>query len=161
MAAFNPGITSSLSSTTLEGAVIEASLLLQNHELTSVEDTPPNNIAVNYFTGDNTCQITATLPIAMSQNSNGEIVVTAVDYFPFPGYNVGDSPDFQAASLPGAVLELFQKLQSQEIAQNTNNNVTITYDSETLIATITSNTLPISFAVNAAGKSEVTAVEYV
>ena len=161
MAIFDPGTDSSLSSTTLEGAVIEASLLLQNHESTSAGDTPFNNIAVNYFTGDNTCQITANFPIAMSQNTNGEIVVTAVDYLPFPGYSAGNSPDFQAISLPGAVLELFQKLQSQEIAQNTDNNVKITYDSETLIATITTNTLPIRFSVNESGKSEVTAVEYV
>lgn len=160
MAIFDPGI-SSLKSRTLEAAAIEASLLLQNHELTSTEDTPPNNIAVNYFTGDNTCQITATLPIAFSQSADGQVVISAVDYFPFPEYSTGDSPDFKAASLPGAVLELFQKIQSAEIALGNQNNVTITYDSENLIATITANTLPIEFSVNSEGKSEVTAVEFV
>jgi hypothetical protein len=70
--------------------------------------------------------------------------------------------DIKSTNKPAALLELSFLLQADELAipEDTRpNNVTITYDAETSVATIAA-TLPCTFALDANGKPILTATEY-
>ena len=155
MATFDP-TGSTLKSVTLEAAVMEVSQLLQNTE--SASDNPGNNIAVNYDTGDNVVQIQAVMPFEQTIAASGQTQFVGTNYIAATWSSGGD---VQSANLAAATVELLQKLQIKEksLAENPN-NVTISYDTETLLATINA-TLPIEFLVsNSSGRIEIVAVPY-
>ncbi|PLZ95296.1 hypothetical protein CEN50_22835 [Fischerella thermalis CCMEE 5268] len=157
MATFNPG-TGTLKSTSLEAAAMEAAQILQNAERASTVDPQPNNIAVNYFTGDNVVQVRATLPINQSVSASAQAVFVAEDYIGTSFSNGGG--DLTSSTLPAAVLELFQRLQIAEKSASSNpNNITITYDTETEIATINAE-MPVSFTVSSNGSVSIVAAPY-
>ncbi len=140
MAVLNPGTDGTLTSTTYEGAFVEACQLLQNAE----SDT--DNIAVNYFTGDNTVQIAGTFPMVQSVDTNGKPIFSTTEFVTFTFANGGG--DVKSTNLPNAVLELAQQLQVKEKSEaDSSNNVQITYDTETEIITIAAE-LGVAFSVN-------------
>jgi len=153
MAVFNPGTGGTLKSTTLERVSLEASMNLQNSETT----TSGSKIAVNFFTGDNTVSIQAALPFTTTF-MNGQVALTPTDYVGVPFANGGG--DLQATTLPGAVLELFQRLQNTEKAQtDAGNKVQITYDTEAGLATINAE-IPVVYVVAADGSLSIVAESY-
>lgn len=155
MAAFD-STGSTLTSTTLEGAVMEACQLLQDAEASAGEVT--NNMAVNYFSGDNVVNIAATMPFTQSVNANGSSQFVGTDYLNAGNFTAGGGVG--SSNLPGACLELLQKLQVAELASTDNpNNVTITYDTEAGIATIAAE-FGITFSVVAGGNVQIAATEY-
>ncbi|MDJ0675513.1 MAG: hypothetical protein QNJ36_09065 [Calothrix sp. MO_167.B42] len=140
MAVLNPGTGGTLISTTYEGAFVEACQLLQNAE----SDT--DNIAVNYFTGDNTVQIAGTFPMVQSVDTNGKPIFSTTEFVTATFANGGG--DVKSTNLPNAVLELAQQLQVKEKSEaDSSNNVQITYDTETEIITIAAQ-LGVAFSVN-------------
>ncbi|MDJ0735381.1 MAG: hypothetical protein QNJ47_15210 [Nostocaceae cyanobacterium] len=154
MATFNPGTGGTLISTTVEAAFLEACQLLQNAEV----NTEVDNIAVNYFTGDNAVTVTGTFPLVQSLSSSGESIFTTTDFIDFTFANGGG--DLNSNSLPKTVLELAQKLQILEKTQaDAPNNVQVTYDTEAELITIAAET-PIQFSVNATGAVEINASSY-
>ena len=148
---------STLSSTTLEGAVMEICQTVQDAERAAAEVT--NNMAVNYFSGDNTVQISAVLPFEQSvSGTTGQIQFVGTDYIDYPAWTPGG--DVQSTSLAGATLELLQKLQVAEKASSDNPDiVTFTYYTETGIATAAAE-FGIAFNIEADGAVKMTAVEY-
>ncbi len=158
MAAFNTGV-SPLYATTLEAAVMEVCQRVQDFE--SAASETPNNMAVNYFTGDNVVQIAATLPFTQAVNaSTGATEFVGTDFITDVDWQAGT--DVLSTTLGAATLELIQKLQIAEQADSAaGNNVTIAYDTETNIATIAAE-IPIAFSnANTDGSIQITAQEYV
>lgn len=152
MATFDPGTSGTLVSTTFEAAFVEASQLLQNAE----SDT--DNIAVNYFTGDNTVQVAATLPLVQSVDSSGKSVFSTSEFVSTTFANGGG--DLKSTNLPNAVLELAQQLQVKEKAEtDANDNVQVTYDTEAEIITIAAE-LGVTYSVNSDGTTKVTTSAY-
>ena len=156
MATFDP-TGSTLQSVTLEAAVMEISQLLQDAE--SAEGENNNNMSVNYFTGDNTVQIQAVMPIEQTVSSTGEIQFVGVNYIPTTTWTAGG--DVKSTNLAAACLEMFQKLQIEEKSLVSNpNNITVTYDTETLLATINAE-FSVEFQVDApTGNVRIIAVPY-
>ncbi len=159
MANFTAG-TGTIQASSLEAATVVASLMLQNLEQSNTES--PDNIAVNYFTGDSTVQIQWNIPITTSIASDGKLLISGNDYVLYPSFAAGG--DVKSTQLPSALLEIFQNLQSLEKDAEdpedpgANNKVQITYDIDNLIGTVTAE-LPISFDASN-GTVVISAVEY-
>ncbi|MGL5924057.1 hypothetical protein [Chroococcidiopsis sp.] len=158
MANFTPG-TGTIQASTLEGAALVACQLLQ--DLEESEATNPNNIAVNYFTGDKVVQVQWVTPITTSLAADGKLLVSGNDYVTSifsPG------GDVKSTALVSATLELFQRLQALEKANvdpedpEAKNKVQIQYDIDALTGTISAE-LPIAFAVTN-GAVTISAVPY-
>jgi len=80
MAALTP---SSLKSTTLENGLLEVAQLLQIAERATPPDPNglvPDNIQISVSVDALSVSITANLPITVSQNASGQMVVTAAEY---------------------------------------------------------------------------------
>jgi len=100
----------------------------------------------------------ATLPINQSVSANAQAAFVAEDYIGTSFSNGGG--DLTSSTLPAAVLELFQRLQIAEKSASSNpNNITITYDTETELATINAE-MPVSFTVSSNGSVSIVAVPY-
>lgn len=159
MADFVSG-TGTITASTLEGAALVATQMLQDLE----ESTPdnPDNIAVNYFTGDKTVQIQWNVPITASVATDGKLLISAANYVDYPDFEPGTT--IKSTQLPQAVLEIFQNLQTLEKSQENpedpgaNNKVQISYNVDNLIGTVTAE-LPIAFNATA-GSVVIDAVEY-
>lgn len=158
MANFTPG-TGTIQATSLEGAALVACQLLQ--ELEEADATNPNNIAVNYFTGDKVVQVQWQTPIVTSLSADGKLLISGNDYVTST-FTAGG--DVKSTSLVTATLEIFQRLQALEKATedplepDANNRVQISYDIDALIGTVNAE-LPIAFAV-ANGAVGISAVSY-
>lgn len=63
-------------------AVLELAFLLQADEFAIPEETRPNNITITVDAETRTASISATLPITLVVNEEGQPVITAVDYIP-------------------------------------------------------------------------------
>lgn len=71
--------------------------------------------------------------------------------------------DIKSTNIPAGILELAHQLQAKELlvpADTRPDNITITYDAETSLATVTA-TLPIVFTLDANGKPVATATDYI
>jgi hypothetical protein len=116
---FTPG-TGTLKSTTVEGALVEAMVALQIAEEAArvLDPTIPNAIAVNYFTGDKTVTLDiGSLPVTSTPTAAG-IAYEGANYFnavPLPAFSNAGS-NLAATTLPAAVTELAQRLESAELA---------------------------------------------
>lgn len=77
-----PLVNTSIKSDHLSAALAEISFRLQAAELAVPEETRPNNISVTIDAEAGTAAITATLPVTISLNADGEAVVVATDYIP-------------------------------------------------------------------------------
>jgi hypothetical protein len=159
MTSFNAS-TGTIQASSLEGAALIAAQLLQDLEDTITDS--PNNIAVNYFTGDSVVQIQWQTPINTSMSSAGALVITGDDYVTYPSFAAGG--DVKSTQLAPALLEIFQKLQALEKAQEDSNDpeaknkIQISYDIDALTGTVNAE-LPIDFTA-AAGVVEISAVSY-
>lgn len=74
----------------------------------------------------------------------------------------GTGGDLKSTTVPAALLEMAGLAQSEELAIAADvrpDNVSITYDAETQVATITA-TVPATFAVDSTGKIVLTATDY-
>ena len=75
-----PFAQTDLSSTHQPAALLELAAQLQASELTVDEATRPNNVTIAIDADAGTASIAATLPITLSLDSSGQVVVTASDY---------------------------------------------------------------------------------
>jgi hypothetical protein len=117
---FNPG-TGTLKSTTVEGALVEAMVLLQIAEEAAqiIDPTIRDTVAVNYFTGDKTVTLDiGVFPVAAVNTASG-VSYQGKNYF-----NAVSAPTFSntgsdllATTLFAAVTELALKLEAAELAQ--------------------------------------------
>ncbi|MDJ0737079.1 MAG: hypothetical protein QNJ47_23925 [Nostocaceae cyanobacterium] len=157
MTTFNPGTGGTLNSTTVEAAFMEACQLLQNEERAIEELT--NNIAVNYFTGDNVVQVSGTFPLVQSVDvTTGKSSFSTSEFITTTFANGGG--DLKSTNLPNAVLELALTLQVLEKTQaDAPNNVQITYDTEAELITIAAEN-PIEFSLNTDGSAKISAIPY-
>lgn len=164
MTIFNPG-TSSLKSTSLESALLEAVVLLQVAEKAAqvIDPEVPNSVAVDFFTGDDTAAVTLNLPITQSIGAGGNVQFAGVPYFVEPAFSNTGS-DLQAVSWAGAIVELVALLEAAELiglaaTPPTENRIQSNLSADTARMTL-SAVLPISMAINASGKAEFSAVPY-
>lgn len=161
MSTFNNG-SGQIQSTNLPAALLELAEVLSLQEaLLSTIDAPLTNITVTLDLEANSAGITASLPIAATINTSGNIVLAATNYIASSTYVVGSGGDIRATSVPGAFLEIAQLVSAAELAVAVNppNNVTIAFDLEGQLATVTA-ALPISAAIDASGKILTTATDY-
>lgn len=158
MANFIPG-TGTIQASTLEGAALVAAQLLQ--DLEEAQTNAPNNIAVNYFTGDKTVQVQWTTPIVTSLAADGKLQIAAD---PYVTSTFAAGGDVKSTALVSATLEIFQRLQALEKTEEdpldpaANNKVQISYDIDALTGTVNAE-LPIAFAVTNSAVT-ITAVDY-
>lgn len=158
MANFTPG-TGTIQASTLEGAALVACQLLQ--ELEEAEPTNPNNIAVNYFTGDKVVQVQWVTPITTSLSADGKLLVSGDNYVTSIFAAGGD---VKSTALVSATLELFQRLQALERTNvdpedpEAKNKVQIQYDIDALTGTVNAE-LPIAFSADE-GVVVINAVSY-
>lgn len=161
MSTFNNNL-GPLSSNTKPKAFLEIALVLAALEArASTTENPLNSINVTFDAEARTSSIAATVPISASLNPAGQVVIQAENYlgadYPFSG----NGGDLKATSYPGAFLEMAQIVAAAEKAVTVNqpNNVTISFDLEGGIATVTA-ALPISININANGEPVVVATDY-
>lgn len=80
MSTFNNG-GGSLNATTKPAALVEVAHQLSNAEKAgSTVDNPINNITITFDLEANSAAIAATIPVAATLNSAGNLVITASDY---------------------------------------------------------------------------------
>jgi hypothetical protein len=168
MSAFTPGAGGTVVSTTWEAVSIELAEMLQGYEesANALLTNPTNRIAVNYDSGNpKVAQIQINMPITLGIGTDGAPKYVAAPFVsPAPAYVAGVGGDLKSTNLEAAVFESFSKLQSLEKAVPAirvaapANNVTITVNTETLVAAIVAN-LPIEFTI-VSGKPTVNAVPY-
>jgi hypothetical protein len=168
MSVFTPGTGGTVVSTTWEAVSIELAELLQGYEedANALLTNAVNRVAVNYDSGNpKIAQIQINMPITLGIGTDGAPKYVAAPFVsPAPAYVVGAGNDLKSANLEAATFEAFSKLQQLEKATPPlgvaapANNVTITVNTETLIASIVAN-LPIDFTI-VSGKPTVNAVPY-
>lgn len=71
-----------LSSINQPAALLELATQLQTSELSVPEETRPNNVTITVDADAGTASVAATLPITLSLDTSGQMVVTASDYIP-------------------------------------------------------------------------------
>ncbi len=155
MTDFNPGTGGTLISTTYEAAFIEAAQRLQDAEA----GTGTDNIAVAYFTGDNTVQVTGTFPMVQSVGADGQPSFGTTEFVTTTFANGGG--DLKSTNLPNAVLELAQQLQIKEKEQTgAEDKVQVTYTTETGVIAIAAE-LNVAYSVNPTdGSTKITTSTY-
>ena len=168
MAIFTPGVGGTITSTTWEKSVIELAQILQNAEeaQNALLTNPVNRIALNYETGDpKVATLQINMPLTLSLSAGGIPQTVAAPFLsPAYSYSAGTGGDLKSTTLEAAMLEAAFKLQALEKAPVAlgatapDNNMTITINTETLVAAINA-TLPISFSV-AGGLPVIEAVSY-
>lgn len=163
MAVFDPGTSGDLKSTTLVKACFEAFLNLQIKEAALLA-TDPNNVTLTADLDGGTVSVSVLLPIAASINSSGQTLITASNYVGDLG---GDATfangggELHSTNWPAAVMELAQMLHAAEKAATPEiDNIQITYNLETLTATI-SGIFPQTPSVSATGLLTISANDYV
>lgn len=172
---FNPG-TGTLKSTTLVGAFIELAMLIQTQEriaLGSAAVLTANNVPVpdniNITANFNTDTLTVAIPsLPINVDLAGGVVeITAIDYLATVQTILESSinstldvttSDLVSTSKIGALLELAQLIQVDELAEN-QNQLTVTYNTDNKTASIsgTFSGLP---QVNATGRIEFVPLNY-
>lgn len=164
-----PGTGATVKSGTYEAVALELAELLQGFEEAANASiaNPINRVAVNYDSDiPKLANIQINMPVTLAVGTDGSPKFDAAPFLPTaPAYTAGTGGDLKSTNLEAATLEAFYALQGFEketvaIGETAPpNNVNIQVNTETLIASITA-TLPISIAVNSAGKPEITAIEY-
>lgn len=163
---FTPG-TSSLDSTTLPGALFEAARILDAAENARNGANPgvpaKQNISVTVDFGTRTIGISATLPIQLTQDTSGKMVVDAVDYLgtTYSAFTAGG--DVKSSDAPSAFLEVAQQVAAAEKAilpaEDQPNNVQITVDVEAGNVSIAA-AIPCTTSADTDGSVIISAVDY-
>jgi len=131
MAAFVNG-GGDLGATTMENAFVE--LVLRSEIKDLALTTPTGNITDDLSAGGTTITLNATIPVVASLVS-GKYTLTATDFLS-EVFDPGTSGTLVSVTYPAAILELAQKLQALEIAQNQNIlNVVFNADAQTVTCT--------------------------
>jgi hypothetical protein len=168
MANFTPGVGGTITSTTWEKVVVELAQILQNTEeaQNALLTAPINRIALNYESGNpKVATLQVNMPLTLALSTDGIPQTVAAPFLsPAYSYAAGTGGDLKSTTLEAAMLEAAFKLQALEKAPVAvgatapDNNVTITIDTENLVAAINA-TLPISFSVTG-GLPVIEAVSY-
>lgn len=163
MAVFDPGTSGDLKSTTLVKAYFEAVLNLQIKEA-ALGATDPNNVTLTSDLDGGTVSVNISLPITASINSSGQTLITAANYVGTLG---GDATfangggELYSTNWAAAAMELAQKLHAAEKAATPEiDNIQITYNLETLVATI-SGIFPQTPSISSTGLLIISANDYV
>jgi hypothetical protein len=160
MASFTPG--GSLASITYEGALIEIAQTLQNMEI--LEETRPNNVTVDYFTGDNTALIVVDVPIEKEvDDSSGRSEYFGLSYMVEEDFLTGSS--LKSESWSGALVEILTRIEKLQLLS------TLTPGVERITTNLVSGEtgprlqsrmeLPINFGVDGTGKVLISAVPFI
>lgn len=169
MTAYTP-TDSSLTATTISGAFVEISRVLNDAESTRNAANPgvaaKNNVTMTADFDTRTLNITLNLPIIHAIDAtSGKSVVEAQDYLgsTYSAFTVGTG-EAKSTTKMGAALEISQKLAAYEklVQPETDqpNNLQISYDFEERIAAITA-TIPFTPSIGATGIVQLTALDYV
>lgn len=160
---------SGIRSSTKAGAFIEGMRLLNEAEIARNAANPgltaKNNVSITASFDNKTYAIAASLPIQNTLDATGKMVLDATDYLGstfsvfVPGTGQAKSTD-----LPSLALELSQILSAAEKVitpeADQPNNIQVSYDNESGVATISAN-IPFVAVIGAAGEVTLTAVDYV
>lgn len=159
MTAFNPG-ASSLKSTTLESALIEAIVQTQLAETAAqvLDPTIPNSVAVDFFTGDNTAAITLNLPIQQNKGALGQIELVGLPYFTEPLF-VNTGSDLKSVTWAGAIVELVGMLETAERVIGSKNELQSSFNLNTSRMSLNA-VMPVVMAIGTTGGVRFTAEEY-
>jgi hypothetical protein len=154
MAAFLNG-GGDLGSTTMENAFVEVVLRAEILDLALA--TPTGNITDDLSAGGTTIALNATIPVVASLVS-GKYTLTATDFLS-EVFDPGTSGTLTSTTYPAAILELAQKIQALEIAQNESVlNVVFNADAQTVTCT---GTFAITRTILAAdGSQKLVATDY-
>ena len=159
MVAFLPGTNGTLKSTSYEAALLEAAQLLELAEEGSTNPTTVNFTDVSFSNATKIAAITINLPVTLVISSTDGSVKISADAYVTPTFANGGG-SLKSDTLPEAVLELAQFLQSLEIATSgAANNVDIIYNTEQRYAAITA-TLPVAKSINSDGSIKTLASSY-
>lgn len=80
MADFNPGTGGDLKSVTPEAAILELAQIIQAAEIAATETI--DNISLTVNTDAETASIAVTLPVTVTTDATGKLVIAAVPYLP-------------------------------------------------------------------------------
>ncbi|MHC5737468.1 hypothetical protein [Nostoc sp.] len=159
MTTFAPGTNGTLKSTSYEAAFLEAAQILELAEEGSLTPTTVNFTDVSFNNAQKTADITINLPVTLAISSTDGSVRISGDAYVTPTFANGGG-SVKSDTLPEAVLEIAQFLQSLEIAtSDAANNVNVTYNSEQRFAAITAS-LPAVKSVSADGSIKITVTPY-
>ena len=158
---------SSLKSTTLPGAFLEACLFLDSAEKArngaNPGITPKNNVSITFSSDDGTANIAATLPVDVSQLADGGVKYLPKDYLggTYAAFTAGG--DVTATSRMAAVSQIAQILSAAEKAiqptEDQPNFIQVDSSSESGTITITA-ALPITQTIDSAGHITIAALDY-
>lgn len=147
-----------LKSVSYEAALVEACQLLELAEETSISPDTVDFTDVSHNNTTKTFEISVALPFTVALTGAGIPTISATAYIA-PIFNNGGA-DIDATTLPGAVLELAQKIQITERSNSANpNNLNIVYNTDDGVATITAS-IPCVRSVTATGAILTTATPY-
>lgn len=165
MASITPGSGGTFTATTAEGRAIETLTFMQVQEQSSSRNPSELNYVVGAFDSDDLMfSGSYTLPAALTISTDGSLKIAAIPYLQGVTFSPGtSSPTFKSTTIESYLLEVLMYLQGleQQAAKNPQglNYITGNFNSDTGLYQ-GSFTLPISLALAAAGKVEITAQEY-
>ena len=158
---------SSLVSTTVPAALIEAALLLDSAEKSrngaNPGITPKNNISLTFSSDDGTANIAATLPVDIQSLATGAVGYLPKDYL--GGTYAAFTPGGQitATTRMAAFLQVAQFLsgleKSIQPAEDQPNFIQVEASSETGTITVTAS-LPYNALISSTGDLTITALDY-
>jgi hypothetical protein len=158
---------SSLKSSTIPAAFLEACLFLDNAEKTrngaNPGVTPKNNLSVTFSSDEGTATVAATLPVTVTVTATGGIDYEAKDYLggTYAAFTAGGA--VTAISRMAAVVQLAQLLSAAEKAvqpvEDQPNYIQVDSSSESGTITVTA-TLPVTQAIDATGGISIAAIDY-
>lgn len=161
---------SSIKSTTLPSALLEACLLLDNREKARNGLYPSlpqkNNVTITFSSDDSTVSISAALPVnvIIENTTIGGIIYDAKPYLGAAFDVATPGGDLTSTTLQGQLLQIAQMLSNAEKAitpvEDQSNFVQVESSSETGLTTVTA-TLPFSLTILSAGEVKIVANDYV
>ncbi len=158
---------SSLKSSTIPSALLEAALLLDNAEKqrngANPGVTPKNNVSITFSSDEGTVSIAATLPVTVSVTTTGGVDYEAKDYLggTYAAFTPGGA--VTATTRMAALSQIAQILSAAEKAiqpvEDQPNYIQVESSSEAGTITITAN-MPVQQAIDATGGVSFTAIDY-
>lgn len=165
MAAIQPGTGGTFKTSTCEGRLIETICFLQSLEVIPAKNlTGRNAVNGSFDIEDLTFSGTFSLPITQAILPTGGLSIVAQTYIQDNSFNPGTAtPTFVSTTIEAYLLEVLSYMQSLESTPGSNPNnrnfITGQLNTDTNLYVGGFN-IPVALALNAAGKAEFSAVEY-
>lgn len=158
MATITPGNGATAKSSTIEGQLWEVANIIHIAQTNTAINNNGKSALSIATSNANVATVSANFPYTSSPDDNGSTVISVTKYLDNLTFTPGSDGTFLSSNEAAYLIEVAEEMQRQE-AGTSFDNISLTFDSDTKIASLTAN-IPIERTVQNDGTVKVTAKEY-